>query len=94
VWWALATVAFLAAAAYFVLERAWVSKALALGTLFLIGAFSIQIRSGGNSPDLEILRFADGREVVINAHVIAEGRIRAASFGGVRQSLDVETEEY
>ena len=92
-WWALATVAFLAAAAYFVLERAWVSKALALGTLFLIGAFSSQIRGGGNSPDLEILRFADGREVVITAHVIAEGRIRAASFGGVRQSLDLETEE-
>ena len=92
-WWALATVGFLAAAAYFVLERAWVSKALALATLFLIGAFSSQIRGGGNSPDLEILRFADGREVVITAHVIAEGRIRAASFGGVRQSLDLETEE-
>src|SRR5438128_8822368 len=30
--------------AYFVLERSWVSKALALATLFLIGAFSSQIR--------------------------------------------------
>jgi Domain of unknown function (DUF4131) len=92
-WWALAILAFVAAAAYLVRERAMLAKTLALGALFLLGALTIQIRNNGNSPTAEILKFDDGQEVLITAHVIAEGQIAEAGFGGVRQSIDVETEE-
>jgi len=92
-WWMLAILAFMAAAAYLVRLRAMLAKTLALGALFLMGALIIQIRSNGDSPNAEILRFDDGQEVLITAHVIAEGQIAEAGFGGVRQSIDVETEE-
>ncbi len=92
-WWMLAILAFMAAAAYLVRLRAMLAKTLALGALFLMGALIIQIRSNGDSPNAEILRFDDGQEVLITAHVIAEGQIGEAGFGGVRQSIDVETEE-
>ncbi len=41
----------------------------------------------------EILAFADGRETLVTAHVTKEGEIRAGSYGGSRQSIDIETEE-
>jgi len=69
------------------------AKILALGALFLMGALTIQIRGNGDSPNAEILRFDDGQEVLITAHAIAEGYIAEAGFGGLRQSIDVETEE-
>ena len=93
VWWALAILAFMAAAAYLVRERGTMAKILALGALFLMGALTIQIRGNGDSPNAEILRFDDGQEVLITAHAIAEGYIAEAGFGGLRQSIDVETEE-
>ena len=40
-----------------------------------------------------MLHFADGQEVVVTAHVTAEGNLREEGSGDVRQSLDVETEE-
>jgi len=83
----------MAAAAYLVRERGTIAKILALGALFLLGALTIQIRGHGESPNAEILRFDDGQEVLITAHVIAEGYIAEAGFGGLRQSIDVETEE-
>ena len=92
-WWALAILAFMAAAAYLVRERGTMAKILALGALFLMGALTIQIRGNGDSPNAEILRFDDGQEVLITAHAIAEGYIAEAGFGGLRQSIDVETEE-
>jgi competence protein ComEC len=40
-----------------------------------------------------LLHFADGQEVLVTAHVTAEGNLREEGSGDVRQSLDVETEE-
>ena len=39
------------------------------------------------------LRFADGSEVVVTAHVIKEGTLLEEDGGGSRQRLDLETEE-
>ncbi|HEY6937327.1 MAG TPA: ComEC/Rec2 family competence protein, partial [Terriglobales bacterium] len=41
----------------------------------------------------EILRFADGGEVTLTAHVIADGFRREGGFGGERQVLEVDTEQ-
>lgn len=39
-----------------------------------------------------VLAVADGGAVVVTAHVTNEGEVREAGFGGLRQSVDVETE--
>jgi hypothetical protein len=51
-WWMIAVVAFVFAASWFLRKRAWMAKALSLGTWFLLGAFLIQIR-GHQQDDLE-----------------------------------------
>jgi competence protein ComEC len=92
-WWVFATLGFLAAGAYFVRRRVWLAFALALGAVFFTGALAIQASTTRGPSDDGALAFADGDEVVVTAHVTHEGEIKEASFGGTRQSLDVETEE-
>ncbi len=91
-WWMIAVVAFVFAASWFLRKRAWLAKALSLGTWFLLGAFLIQIR-GQPQGDPRISSLADGREVTLTAHVIREGYARSAGAQQIRESIDVETEE-
>ena len=91
-WWVVAALGFLAAGIYFARRRVWFAFALALGALFFLGALAIQLSSQG-ALDNGILTFADGEEVLVTGHVMHEGEIREAGFGGWRQSVDVETEE-
>jgi competence protein ComEC len=93
VWWMVEAVAFSLAALYFARRRWWLGFPLALGTLFAVGALSIQLRNGRPPQDDELLAFATGEEIVVTAHVIHGGETRQAGFGGLRQSIDVETEE-
>ena len=51
------------------------------------------MRSPNRLSDSGLLHFADGQEVLVTAHVTAEGNLREEGSGDVRQSLDVETEE-
>jgi competence protein ComEC len=96
-WWVIAVVAFVFAASWFLAKRAWLAKALALGSWFLLGAFLIQIR--GQLPgelqqdNARILALADGRIVTLTARVIREGYARAAGPRSIRESIDVETEK-
>jgi competence protein ComEC len=53
----------------------------------------IQLRDSQSLPGGQIPNFADERETVVTAHVTKEGEIRPGSYGGSRQSIDVETEE-
>ena len=92
-WWIIAGLAFAAASAYFARRRIAFGFALALGVLFFTGALNIQLRSSEVSFDTSILSFTDGREVTVTAHVVQQGELREAGFGGMRQSVDVETEE-
>ena len=91
-WWALALLVFLSAGAYLVRRRPRWAAVLACGALALLGAFAIQAR-GPVTVNNEILRFADGNEVRLTAHVITDGLRRGGGFGGERQSLEVETEQ-
>jgi competence protein ComEC len=96
-WWVIAVVAFVLASAWFLPKRAWLAKALSLGTWVLLGAFLIQIR--GQRPDelqqgeARILALADGRAVTLTARVMREGYARDAGPRSNRESIDVETEE-
>src|SRR5580704_4046945 len=92
-WWSAASILFLAFAAYFIRHRPWLAKALVLSGLFLAGAMHIQLRSQSDRVNTEINPLADGRELQIAAHVIRDGRVQPGSFGEMRQTLDVETEE-
>jgi competence protein ComEC len=89
----LAALAFMAASGYLVGRRIWLAFPLALGALFLVGAFAIQARNSQPPADNPGIEFAQDEEVRVTAHVIHEGTLRTAGFGGVRQSVDVETEE-
>jgi hypothetical protein len=92
-WWVIAALTFVGAGTYLSWLRVWLGFGLALGLLFFVGALEIQLRTSAPLAGREFLHFADGRETIIPAHVTHEGEIRAGSYGGSRQSIDVETEQ-
>jgi competence protein ComEC len=91
-WWALALLVLLVAGAILLRHRPRWTAALACSGLALLGAFVIQAR-GPVTVDTEILRFADGSEVTLSAHIITEGFWREGGFGAARQVVEVETEK-
>ena len=93
VWWLIAMILFIAAAAYFSLRRSGLAWLVALGTFFLAGALHIQMRSASPRLDASILPYADHREVQVTAHVTAEGRVQRGGYGELRQTLDLECED-
>ena len=92
-WWVIATLGFIAAGAYFVPKRVWLGFSLALGALFFVGVLQIQLRNSVPVSDGGIGMFAGGDEVTVTAHVIRQGEVREAGFGGWRETIDVETDE-
>ena len=64
-----------------------------LATLFLLGALLVQVRVPSEDPGSDLLRFADGTEVMVTAHVTKEGMPQEDVAGGFRQRLEVETEQ-
>jgi competence protein ComEC len=90
-WWVFATIVFAASATYLLRRRGALSAVLALASFFLAGALTIQIRGSGagDSP----VWFGDGQEVLVTAHVIAEGNLQSDAPGSLHQRLDVETEQ-
>ena len=92
-WWVVAAVAFVGAAAYFARRRSGVGWALALGSFFLAGALHIQARGAETHLDTSIQPYATGQELQITAHVTRDGRPQHAGVDETRQTLDVETEE-
>ena len=92
-WWVVGALAFAMAAAYFAQRRVCLGRALVLGAVFLVGALHVQVRGAATHFDTSIQELADGRELQIMAHVIRDGQSRPASFGEIRQAVDVETEQ-
>ncbi|HSB74027.1 MAG TPA: ComEC family competence protein [Terriglobales bacterium] len=91
-WWAAAILVFLLAGAWLARRRPRCSFALACGALALLGALAVQAR-GPAAVNTAILRYADGSEVALTAHVTRDGFRRAGGFGGERQVIEVESEE-
>lgn len=78
---------------YYLRRRPWAALVLGVGALVAAGAINIQLRGSVSSVDPSILRQADGSEAAIIAHVVREGDLRPAGFGGLLHVLDVETEQ-
>jgi competence protein ComEC len=92
-WWLAATIVFSASAMYFRRRRARAAFALGLSALFVTGTLMMQGRAPKNQDNTGVLTFADGRDVMVTAHVTKEGNLRARSPGDVQQRLDLETEQ-
>src|SRR3984893_1073220 len=92
-WWVVAGVAFLAAAASFARRRAWLGWALALGALFFAGALHFPAHRASTRLDTSIQSYADRQELQITAHVNRDGRLQPAGFNGIRQTVDLEAEQ-
>jgi competence protein ComEC len=92
-WWLIAAIAFSASGIYLLRRRARVAFALGLSTLFVTGALMMQGRVPENYDSMDALTFADGRDVVVTAHVIKEGNLRDKGPGDTQQRLDLETEQ-
>jgi competence protein ComEC len=91
-WWAIAIAVFLLAACWIVSRRAWLGRALALGTWFLFGAFLIQVRSRPPA-DPRLMDFASGQSVTLTAHVLRGRYAHSAGLHSTTRSIDVESEE-
>jgi len=92
-WWVIAAVAFLAAAAHFAQRRSGWGWTIALGAFFLAGALHIQARGSATRLDTSIQPYADRQELQITAHVTHDGRLQQGGFNEIRQTIDLETEE-
>jgi len=92
-WWLVAAIVFSAAAAYFLRRRARSAFALALSALFVTGALIMHVRIPDEQGSASLLSFADGRDLVVTAHVTKEGNLREKARGDAQQRLDLETEK-
>jgi competence protein ComEC len=91
-WWVIAALAFSGAAAYFLKRRTLASSILAMGTILVTGALTIQVR-GASPPNSPPLWSGNRDELLVTAHVIAEGNIQSDGMGAFHQRIDVETEK-
>jgi competence protein ComEC len=92
-WWLVAAMMFLTSAAYFLRRRTQAAFALGLLGLWGTGALMMQVRVPGNESGAGILVLADGRDLIVTAHVTKEGNLIERTAGDVQQRLDLETEQ-
>jgi competence protein ComEC len=93
VWWIATTAAFILFAILLLGRRGRAAKLVGLCAIFAGGALAVQLRLPENLGGLDVLPFADGREVTVTAHVLREGTLVEEGEGEVRQQIDVETEQ-
>src|ERR1700676_310095 len=71
-WLLVAAIIFSGAGAYFPRRPAFAAFALGLSALFVTGALMMQVRAPENHGSADILTFADGRDLLVTAHVTKE----------------------
>ncbi len=69
------------------------SFALGLSALFVTAALTMQVHAPENVGNVDIVKFADGRDLFITAHVIKEGNLLDNNHSDAQQRLDLETEQ-
>jgi len=87
-----AFIVFSSSAIYFLRRRAEIAVVLGLAAIFITGALGVQVRNSGGACGTNYVQFGND-EVLVTAHVTAEGNLRDDGIGGLRQRLDVETEQ-
>jgi competence protein ComEC len=93
VWWIVTAALFILFAILLLGRRGRVAKLVGLGAILAGGALAVQLRLPENLGGLDVLQFADGREITVTARVIREGTLVEEGEGEVRQQMDVETEQ-
>ena len=91
-WWLTALLVFFPSVLYLRKRRGLAARTLILAALAVVGALSVQVRRT-NLSGAGLLSFADGREIQLTGYVTREGSLRPGSFGGVRETVDVESEQ-
>jgi competence protein ComEC len=91
-WWLIAGLVFGSSALYLVRRRARCGIALALSSLFVFGALTIQSGSPANDENADA-SLGDGQDVVVTAHVIRGGSLLRKGLGDLQQKLDMEAEQ-
>lgn len=93
-WWVVAWIVFTLSGAYLLRRRDRLAFILGLGALFFLGALMVQVRGTNDGDQANALRFADGTEVKVTAHVTQEGTLQPEEGpGSFRQRIEVETEQ-
>ena len=89
-WWFAAVFVFLLAASFWTRKRPRLAQVLVLVAVASLATLAGQLRSITYTP---YKLPAEDAEVVISAHVVAEGEVIATPQGGFRQTLDVVAED-
>jgi competence protein ComEC len=92
-WWMVSLCAMTAFALFYLGRRPWAAWALSLCVLFTAGALRIAVSGPGDAAGNAILQFADGREVIVTAHVTAGPDLLARGKVETRQQLELVSEE-
>lgn len=92
-WWLVAAIVLCGSGFFFLRRRARAAFALGLSTLLVTGALTVQVRTPFAGVDPGVLSYADGRDVVVTAHVTKEGNLQEKAANSIQQRLDLETEE-
>jgi competence protein ComEC len=91
--WLIAAIVFALSGMFLLRRRIRAAFAITLGVVFVTGALLIQVRSQDDAGKSDILRFANGSEVLVTGHVMREGTVEQKDFGESVQKIDFETEQ-
>ena len=92
-WWVVSLTAATAFAFFYIGRRPWAAWALSFCVLFAVGALRIADGGVGDPEANAILHYADGREVVVTAHVTGAPDMLVRGKGETREQLDLESEQ-
>ncbi len=91
-WWLIAGLVFGCSALYFLRRRARLGIALALSSLLVFGALTIQ-EGGSTNHEIADPSLGDGQDVVVTAHVIREGSLLRKGLDDLQEKLDLQAEQ-
>ncbi len=91
VWWLVVALALANGTLYLARRRVVLASVLALAVWLALGPLCIHIRPTTPVPDIE--QYLQGDDLILTAHVVRDGILRDAGFGGLQQSVDLETEQ-
>ena len=83
----IAAIVFICSAIYFLRRRELATLSLCFGAIFSSGALTMQVR-GNRAPASTF----GNAEIVVTAHVTAEGELEREGPDSFRQRIDIETE--
>ena len=89
IWWVTAAVVFIFSAIYLLQSRRRAAFILSLGAIFFSGALTIQVNGSGAASSVPAF---ENTELLVTAHVVAEGELQPQPGDSFRQRVDVETE--